>query len=236
MNSIKQWSHSKYVVFDACKFRAKLQYVDKIPEPPRPLPPGKTEHANDRGTRIHEAAEFYVKNDVLLIEELHAFQEELEALRTLFKRGVVSLEGEWAHNKDWEPVAWNSADAWLRLKLDALVLSSPEHAIVVDYKTGKKFGNEIKHAEQGQLYMVSTFIRYPELQQVTVEFWYTDQDDITSVTYTRAQSEHFLKRFTAIGDKITTCVEFPPSANIFSCKWCPYGPKGTGHCAVGVQK
>lgn len=231
---IKQWSYSKLSTFEQCKFRAKLQYIDKIPEPERPLPPGKTEHANDRGTRIHDAAENFVKKDIKLIPELKAFSDELHALKELHRQGMVSLEGEWAHDKEWNPTAWNSSNAWLRLKLDAYIQVSPEHAIVVDYKTGRKHGNEIKHAEQGQLYMTSVFIRYPELETVTVEFWYTDQNDLTSVTYTRAQSEHFLKKYTSKGDLITSCKDFPPNPNIFSCKWCPYGPKGTGHCTVGV--
>lgn len=231
---INQWSYSKLTVFEQCKLRAKLQYVDKIPEPERPLPPGKTEHANDRGTRVHEAAELFVKEDVRLIEELKHFEEEFRHLKTLYGKGLVSLEGEWAHNKDWDPVAWNSSDAWLRLKLDAFVRASNTRAVVIDYKTGRMHGNELKHGEQGQLYMVSSFIRYPELEEIIVEFWYLDQNDMSTVTYTRKQSEHFLRKFTQRGDIITSCQDFPPSANIFSCKWCPYGPKGTGHCTVGV--
>lgn len=231
---IKQWSYSKLTIFEQCKLRAKLQYIDKIPEPERPLPPGKTEHANDRGTRIHEAAEFFVKENIKLASELTHFKDELEHLRTLYKKGMVSLEGEWAHNKDWDPVAWNSADAWLRLKLDAFIRVSSTQGVVVDYKTGRMFGNEIKHGEQGQLYMASAFVRFPELQEITVEFWYLDQNDIISATYTRAQSEHFLRKFTQRGDLITSCTEFPANPNIFACKWCPYGPKGTGHCEVGV--
>lgn len=234
METIKTWSHSKKGVFEQCKFRAKLQYIDKIPEPERPLPPGKTEHANDRGTRIHDAAEHFVKANIRLIPELETFAEEFAALKSLYQQGRVSLEGEWAHDQNWEPCAWNSDTAWLRLKLDAFVHVTPQHAIVIDYKTGKLFGNEIKHAEQGQLYMVSCFVRYPELESITVEFWYTDQDEITSVTYTRKQSEHFLRKFTKAGDDIVLCTDFPPNPNIFSCKWCPYGPKGTGHCTVGV--
>lgn len=231
---LKTWSHSRKGVFDTCKFRAKLQYIDKIPEPERPLPPGKTEHANDRGNRIHDAAEVFVKDNIRLIDELKHFSEEMHHLKTLYKKGVVSLEGEWAHDKNWEPCAWASDSAWLRLKLDAFVRVNKTEAIVIDYKSGRMFGNEIKHAEQGQLYMCSAFVRYPELETIVVEFWYTDQDDMTSVTYTRKQSEHFLRKFTKAGDDITGCTEFPPNPNIFSCKWCPYGPKGTGHCTVGV--
>ena len=54
---IKAWSYSRLADFEQCKLRAKLKYIDRIPEPARPLPPGKTEHANDRGTRIHDAGE-----------------------------------------------------------------------------------------------------------------------------------------------------------------------------------
>jgi hypothetical protein len=234
MTTIKQWSHSKKGVFDTCKFRAKLQYVDKIPEPERPLPPGKTEHANDRGTRIHDAAELFVKDNVRLISELDDFSDEMHKLKELFQKGMVSLEGEWAHDNQWDPVAWASEAAWLRLKLDAFVRVDKNTGLVIDYKSGRMHGNEIKHAEQGQLYMVSVFVRYPEIETVVVEFWYIDQDDITSVTYTRKQSEHFLRKFTKAGDEITSCTDFPPNPNIFSCKWCPYGPKGTGHCTVGV--
>lgn len=234
MSSIKQWSFSRLSVFEQCKYRAKLQYVDKIPEPERPLPPGKTEHANERGNRVHDAAEMFVKADITLIDELQHFATEMRALKALYAEGKVSLEGEWAHNKNWEPVAWASSDAWLRLKLDAFIHESPTHGIVVDYKTGRKHGNEVKHSEQGQLYMVSCFLRNPALELVTVEFWYLDQDDLTQVVYTRAQMEHFLRKFTVSGDKLTSCTDFPPNPNMFSCKWCPYGPKGTGHCTVGV--
>ena len=69
---IKAWSYSRLVDFEQCKLRAKLKYIDRIPEPARPLPPGKTEHANDRGTRIHDAAERFVRGGVELIPELKA--------------------------------------------------------------------------------------------------------------------------------------------------------------------
>lgn len=231
---IKAWSFSRLADFEQCKLRAKLKYIDRIPEPERPLPPGKTEHANDRGTRIHLAAELFVQGKGELIPELKTFALELQNLRERFARGEVSLEGEWAVNKDWAPVAWGSRDAWARIKLDAFVRTSPTHAIVVDYKTGKKFGNEIKHAEQMQLYQLAAFLRYPELAIIDVELWYTDQDDLTHMRYSRDQGMRFFQNFNRRGVEITSATEFPPSPNIFSCKWCPYGPRGTGDCDKGV--
>lgn len=233
-DKINAWSFSRLTTFEQCKLRAKLAYLDRIPEPDRPLPPGKTEHANDRGTRVHEAAEIFVKDDITLIPELHKFKEEFEALKALYKSGQVSLEGEWAVDTDWEPTHWRSLDAWARIKLDAFVRLSPSEAVVVDYKTGKKFGNEVKHAEQCQLYQLAAFLRYPELQTIHVELWYLDQDEITYMRYTRAQGMRFFNGFNSRGVAITSEVEFPANPNAFSCRWCPYGPKGTGHCDKGV--
>lgn len=234
---LKAWSHSRIIIFESCKFRSKLQYIDRIPEPERPLPPGKTEHPNDRGTRIHEAAEAFVKGGVELIPELEKFKPELEKLRKMLAEGLVSLEGEWAFNRAWEPVAWMSHDTWCRIKLDAVAWLESSWAVVVDYKSGKRFGNEIKHGEQMQLYVLGCFLRFPKLKKVTVELWYTDLDELVTQTYTREQAMRFKSGYEARGEKMTTCEDFPPNPNRFSCKWCPYKPVekgGTGHCSVGV--
>lgn len=229
---IPTWSFSRIQDFEQCKRRAKLKYLDKIPEPERPLPPGKTEHANDRGTRIHDAGERFARGGIELIPELQKFRPEFERLKALYAAGKVSLEGEWAMDRSWEPVAWASSDAWLRLKLDALVFLSPTEAVAIDYKTGKRFGNEVKHNEQLQLYQLVTFLRYPKLETIHVELWYLDVDELVTVTYTRNQGLRFRRSFENRGDAMTTCTEFPPNPNIFSCKWCPY--KGTEHCDKGV--
>lgn len=234
---IKTWSFSRLSTFEQCKLRAKLSYIDRIPEPPRPLPAGKTEHANDRGTRIHEAAELYVKGGVELLPELQAFQSELDELRTRYAAGKVSLEGDWAFTQDWIPTAWNSSDAWLRMKLDAFVHLTPTHGVVIDYKTGRKHGNEIKHAEQGQLYQLGAFMRYPELETIDVEFWYTDQDEISQVSYPKPQGIRFYTPFTKRGLALTENDEWQANPNYYSCRWCPYKPValgGSGHCDKGV--
>jgi len=234
---ISTWSFSRLSDFERCRFLAKLKYVDKIPEPVRPLKPGQTEHANDRGTRIHDAAELYVKDpNIALIPELNKFAADFEELRALFAEGKVILEQEWAVDKDWVPVAWSSATAWNRAKLDAFVHTSPTHGRAIDYKTGRKYGNEVKHAEQLQLYQLLSFMRFPELEEVTVELWYIDQgpDHTTTMKFTKDQGLRFFKNFNERGLAVTTCTEFKPNPNAYSCKWCMYGPKGSGHCAVGV--
>jgi RecB family exonuclease len=232
----KAWSYSRLVDFERCKFYAKLKYLDRLPEPERPLPAGVTEQANDRGSRIHQGAEDYVKHPtgIELLPELSNFREEFAELRKLYAAGLVSLEGEWAFDKDWNSVAWSGHDVWLRMKLDALAFLTPRHAVAIDYKTGRKDGNEIKHAEQMQLYQLGTFLRYPELEQVTVELWYLDKNDLARTPYVRSRGLQARIGFHKRGAAMTSAVDFPANPNVYSCRYCRYGPKGSGVCPVGM--
>jgi len=228
------WSFSRLGDFDKCKKYYWLKHEQKVPEPERPLPPGKTEHANDRGSRIHDAAEKFVNGTGPFIPEMKEFQQEFEHLKRLYAAGKVSLEGEWGMDRNWEPCDWKSA--WQRLKLDALVFASETEAVAIDYKSGRKFGNEVKHGQQLQSYQLNTFLRYPKLEVVHTELWYLDVKDITIQTYTRDQGLRFKRTFDQRGRALTSCTEWPANPNRFSCQWCSYGPDGTGHCPEGVRK
>jgi hypothetical protein len=233
---VKSWSHSRVAMFEQCKHRVALKHLHKIPEPDRPLPPGKLEHANDRGTRIHDNSELFAKDKGKLLPELAKYyRPEMEKLRELFKKGNVLIEDEWGMNQDWEPCDWK--DAWLRLKIDALVFMSEYEAVVIDLKTGRREGNEIKHAEQVQLYQLVTFLRFPKLETIHVELWYIDIDEMASQTYRRDQGLRFQRRFHERGMKLTT-YEFKgekedANPSDYTCRWCFYGPKGSGICKRG---
>ena len=230
---MKSWSFSSLGDFEKCKFYSFLKRVQKVPEPERPLPPGKMEHANDRGSRMHDDAEQFVRGNLKhLTRELLAFETEFNSLRKSFANGVVSLEGEWGMSKDWEPQPWSQA--WLRLKLDAMVFISPTEVVIVDYKSGRKFGNEVKHADQLQLYQLVTFLRFPQVETIHAELWYLDQDEITSMTYQRHQGLRFKPKWNQRGLKMMEAVDFPANPNIFSCRYCMYGPRGSGICEKGV--
>jgi CRISPR/Cas system-associated exonuclease Cas4 (RecB family) len=245
---IPTWSISRVDLFERCKLHAYFRHGLKIPEPARPLPPGKTEHANDRGSRLHDNGELFARGKAKLSPELaRFFAEEFEALNRRYhaKGDVILLEDEWGMTHEWEACKWDAPEVWLRLKLDALVFLSPTEAVVIDYKSGRREGNEIKHAEQMQLYQLVTFLRYPRLETVHIELWYVDIDDLHTQTYMRDQGLRFKKKFDQRGTALTTYeftgdpnVEANPS--IFSCRYCPYGPPSaahperTGHCKRGV--
>lgn len=232
MNNVPSWSHSKLKDFDKCRHMFALKHLHKIPEPERVLKPGQTEFANDRGTRIHEECELFIDGtyDDLCPEASKHFADFFCVLRAMHKDGIVIQEHEWGHDHDWEPTEWKKA--WLRLKLDAMVRISPTDAWVLDWKTGRKFGNEVGHMEQLQLYTLCAFLRNPELETVRAELIYIDQGERTSVQMSRQQALRFKPNFDKRGMLATSCEVFPPNPNKYSCQWCPY--KGTDHCSVGV--
>jgi len=173
-----------------------------------------------------------------LTAELEKFRPELESLRQLYADGKVSIEGEWAYDKQWAPVEWRSANAWLRAKLDVIVFLSDYQGVIIDYKTGRKFGNEVGHMQQMQIYQLIAFLRYPKLEHITVELFYLDQNDeaITQASFTRQQGLRFKASIERQAHALTDCMDFPDSPNVYSCKFCWYSnrPGGTGHCDRGV--
>lgn len=237
IQTISAASYSRLNVFTQCKFRAKLAFVDKIPEPDRgPPPKGKKEWANDRGSRVHDEAEQYVRGESdYFPKECKDFKHELNKLRDLFKQKMVITEETWYFDEEWGVIDGNTyIDIWLRIICDVTVFLSPTEAVIIDYKTGRKFGNEVSHAMQLQLYQLAAFMKYPDLETIHVEIYYFDQNELTSMTFRRSQGIRFFRGWNDKFNAMLNCVNFPPNGNIYSCKWCPYRSDRTGDCSFGV--
>lgn len=227
---VHAWSYSRVHDYERCPLSCYLKHGLKIPDPsPRT--------AADRGTAIHKAAELYVQGTGPLIPELTKYEEDFNQLKGSFTEGKVSLEGDWAYTQDWTPTGWFDKNAWARIKLDASVALTPEHYRVIDYKSGKKFGNEVGHSQQCQLYELATFMKYPDVQLITSELWYLDQPRAqqTVRVVERDQVQHTLPSWNKRAYALTNAVVFKPKPNKFNCRWCPYKPAGTGHCPVGID-
>ena len=245
MNTIKTWTPTSLDTFEQCRFRAKLRNIDKIPEPERPPLPAGKEYPNDRGTRVHDETDLYVKgtSDALPVEAKH-FVDEIQAAREWAAQGLVEAENLWAFSEDWNTVGSNDWKLhWGRLKIDLFVRLSPEEALVVDYKTGRRDGNELKHNDQTMIYGVAARARYPELQYVTTELWYFDQNDLAQRTYTAKQLDKLQRGVHRRAVEMTTTTSFPPNPSKHTCRFCPYktgelgrsGVMGTGHCIMNPE-
>ena len=228
LGPVSTWSYSALKTFEECPYRIYIQRVKKIPEPPSP--------AADRGTAIHKLAEDFVKGTLATFpKELEKFEDDFHQLKHLFNEAKVEVEGEWGFSIDWEPVGWMVPQTWARIKLDAIVHEDETSARVIDYKTGKKFGNEIPHAQQCLLYAIGTFFRYPNLQLVQTELWYIDKGERTVRTFTRSEAMQFAPGYHTRGVRMTTCEDFAPTPSKDSCKWCPYGKGEHPECRWGVK-
>ena len=229
---VPKWSASGLKDYEQCPYRVKLAKVDKIEQPTHP--------AAARGVAIHNIAENYVMATEGDIEEsalpfmaewetkiFPPFQTRFNRLRSLYADGKIEVEGEWAFTTDWEITDWNAPNAWARMKLDVLEHQSDTSAIVIDHKTGRKFGNEISHANQGMIYAIGTFMRYPQLEFVETNFWYLDHDEENPQRYSREQAMMFLPRLTDRATIMTSDTQFEPKPSKFNCKWCAYNKNET---------
>ena len=137
-----------------------------------------------------------------------------------------------------------------RVKSVNLIDSVPTQCIAVDshdhtflcterflptHNTGASYGNELKHGEQCLLYAIATFVRQPKVESIKTELWYLDKDELMQREYTRPQALRFVQPFTKRAEALCHEKDFHPNANIFTCKWCPFGPAKGGQCEYGVD-
>ena len=224
---IPRWSFSAIQTYEQCPYRTFLQKVKKIKEPSSP--------AADRGSQIHQIAEDYVNGTIesdTIPKELEKFETEFSVLREAYQNGKVFLEEDWGFNHDWDSGDWKMSDLWLLAKIDVGINASSTSMTIIDHKTGRKFGNELKHNSQLMLYAICCFMRYPRLEHVTAKLWYLDKGETTEQQYTRDQAMQFLPRWNARGLALTNAVNFPPTPSKSACRWCSYGkPNEDGELA-----
>lgn len=222
---IKSWSFSSLMDYETCKYRAFLKLVQRAKQ--------KENEFSNRGNVIHKLAEDYVLGNIEeLPKELIKFEKQFENVLEKKAQGqTILIEQEWAFTDEWEPTQWRDKKAWNRTKADLAIFETMSSAIIVDHKTGKKFGNELKHGQQLQFYVITAFLMFPELEYVEAELWYLDHGLTTNRKYSRDDAMVFLPRWEERGKRMTTATEFLPSPSKANCKWCPYGSEnGTGVC------
>ena len=235
MKDITTWSFSRLKDYESCPLKAYMKYVEKRSQD------HMDRKAADRGTMVHDACEKFVSEGGDFIKEMSKFREYFAKVKEEYEAGDVIVEQDWGFNQDWEITGWFDKDVWCRMKLDNFRTKTkdddgnPIHGIATDYKTGKKYGNEVSHGQQGQIYALGSFLRFQTMEVVDVELIYLDQGQTTKRTYTREKAMKFLPTWTSRGMKMTSATDYPPKPNKMTCMWCPFGPQhGDGSCEWGV--
>lgn len=227
LGPIEAWSFSSLKQFETCRYATYLSKVKKAPRVESP--------AAERGTQMHDAAEHYVKGEgedlpppKLLDKMAHAVYHMRQAYAAHPEQ--FQLEENWGFTRHWNPTGFFDDDVWCRQKLDVFRMPSDTSCFVLDWKSGKKFGNEMKHADQGFQYALGAMMKYPSLQHARVEFWYTDHNQKLERDFTRGQVMGLLPRIEERAFAMTTATETElrvPSPTIGNCQWCDHAKTGT---------
>ena len=139
--------------------------------------------ASKYGERIHKFLEERLKGSDLP-QEVASYEPLCQSFLNLAgSDGVLLVEHELVLTDTLTPTGWWEPDAWLRSKLDVLVLRG-NTAVVGDWKTGKRKPDFF----QMQIFAAQVFKHFPEVERcVTSLVWLRDMKMDTE-QYTRGQS------------------------------------------------
>ena len=212
MKQFTQWSYSQANCWLQCPRRAKLSYIDKVPQ-------GPPSEALVRGSAIHKEAEDFLRGKGKDVPaSLFLFSKHLIGLR----KRKVNVELMWAFNRKWEPVDPYGPDRWLKVILDVHYKTGKTHTIG-DWKTGKVRNED--HQKQLGLYALGAMILGAKV--VHTELWYVDHGKTFKDTYEASEMGEMKAQWERIVNFMEADTIFAPKPNRL-CNWCPY--HGTPHC------
>lgn len=243
LGPVDKWSFSGLKNWESCPHSIKLAKIDREPQ--------KQGEAAARGSIIHDMCEQYVRGQIPTLEgdaktKFEHFTSDFSQLKRMFDEQVdgqypsIEMEENWGIRLDWSGCDWEDPELWGRGKLDVFVRESETSCRIIDYKTGRKFGNEMKHNDQGLSYAIYALHRFnKEITHFSVEFWYLDQGEKMVRTFSARQLEILHPRYNKRALRMTTDTEFKSKANADTCRFCNYGAnkskKGVGY-GTGVCK
>lgn len=183
-----------------------------------------------RGTAVHALAESYLKGKIYggMPRPLLKLARHYAALRKL--KPIV--EEYWNVDERWRPVQGRE-DTWCTMKMDA-ALGPHENEdgkrviYIQDLKTGRMYGS---HDKQASLYATIGFTRWPDLDGVDVEFWYSDSGETVSTYYNRSAIKKLTNYWMQQGQQMMDPnQEFLPTPSVDACKWCFLRSDRGGRC------
>ena len=228
-----EWSFSRLMDYEQCPYRFYLKVVAKAEQPEL-----SDDHPMVRGRRIHEEVEHYISLQTDAFPSSgKKLQELLTECRNRFDHGSATVEEKWGFTTDWAPVGWWEDGVWCRMATDYHERVDTDAEIIIDWKTGKSFGNEVKYMQQMQLYSVGAFMRNPHLEFLDVKLAFLDDGKVRIKSFERGDKiNKLVARFTERAMRLSNTVDFRPKPSLMNCKYCPFGSQfGTGACIYAAE-
>lgn len=171
--TILAWSHSRIQAFKNCPkafYEANIAKSVKFEQSAQML----------WGDRVHRALEYRVRDKVPLAAEFAQY----ESIAASIERapGNTLCENKLTLNVALQPTGWFASDAYVRVIVDVMKLNGTV-GFMGDYKTGK-----IKFDEsQLKLFAAAGFQAYPQIEQWTTAYIWTQDKVIDPAVYKREQ-------------------------------------------------
>ncbi len=204
-------SYSAIKLFENCALRYYRQRIVKdIRDEPG--------EASIYGDRVHKALENRLKSGADLPDHLEFAEGYCQSIENLGERGLLEVEKELVIDENFNEVDWWHRDAWIRFKLDALVVVGAT-ALVFDWKTGKRRADTF----QMEMFAAIVFQLYPQVQVVKTNLvWLKDKSMDTEV-FKRKQAPYLWRNITAKISRIVKAYETEnwPAKPSGLCGWCP---------------
>jgi len=166
-------SYSALKMYDNCPYRYYRQRVlkDVVDE---------GGEASKYGERIHKYLEDRLAVAAELPREISRYEVLCQAIEKAATGGQLLVEQELCLNEELSPTGWWEPDAWLRSKLDILILKGAD-ATVMDWKTGKRWPDFF----QMEIFAAQVFKHYPEVQRVKTSLVWLKDMALDTEQYTR---------------------------------------------------
>lgn len=229
------YSYSRLSDFGKCGFMAKSKHIDKIPQYSSPeLEKGRLKHeifcaytkacyeANkpslfeqwlEIAYKVLSGRNFPTDIEKEILDSAKSFCESKE----IDLASLAAVEERFAINEKMEFVEYFSEGVMFRAVIDKLYLMG-ESAKVVDYKTG--FGMDIDEF-QLEIYAWIVMLKYPQINRVDVEYYFTQFEYEKQFTITREDMTRIQKKIMSRIAGIEKAEEFKPNLGS-QCATCSY--------------
>lgn len=221
--TLKSWSPSRYALWSQCPAKAMYKHIMRLPEPSSP--------AAERGTAIHLEGELYLKGEIEKVPVSYAkFAKDLQTI----KKKAAEPERNYTFTREWQLTSGTDwENAWLRMRLDALVQNPKEkRVIVIDFKTGKVRDGSSEYRDQVELGAMAALIDFPNMERATTELWFLDHKVVVGGEVERKNLEPLKRKWELRVKPMLEDTKFPARPGVH-CRWCAYSHTKRGPCKAG---
>jgi hypothetical protein len=227
MKQREHWTISALKDFETCPAKYRWSYLFEPADWQAigyRLVPARSSPAMDRGTEVHLTCEHFLLGEVSA-EGLHpaigpAWRAQLQGLKAF---GAIP-EQQWELEEGWHPLV--NGPLWLRMKIDAHYQPGADTLVIIDFKTGKPYPQNM---EQVEVYALAGFAKFDSVQEVQGELWYLDHEEPHAKTFKRADAPKLARKWEQRAGRLLGADEYPPRPNRF-CAGCPYNQAKGGPC------